>query len=182
MLDIETVWTVDADGVITVDMDVKRNPEFPALPRFGLRLFLPKAMENVSYCGIGPNESYSDKRRSSYYGSFDTTVDALHEDYIRPQENGSHAGCDVVTLTGGNTKFTAVSAVPFSFNASRYTQEELTEKAHNYELEDCGSTVLCLDYALNGIGSNSCGPVLLDKYALNDDEFKFSLKLIPEKI
>ena len=182
MLDIETVWTVDADGVITVDMNVKRNPEFPALPRFGLRLFLPKAMENVSYCGIGPNESYSDKRRSSYYGSFDTTVDALHEDYIRPQENGSHAGCDVVTLTGGNTKFTAVSAVPFSFNASRYTQEELTEKAHNYELEDCGSTVLCLDYALNGIGSNSCGPVLLDKYALIDDEFKFSLKLIPEKI
>ena len=182
MLDLQTVWTVDASGVVTVEMDVKRNPEFPALPRFGLRLFLPKALENISYCGIGPNESYRDKRRSSYYGCFDTTVDALHEDYIRPQENGSHFGCDIVTLTGGSAKFTAVSAVPFSFNASRYTQEELTEKAHNYELEDCGSTVLCLDYALNGIGSNSCGPVLLDKYALTDETFKFSLKLIPEKI
>ena len=69
--------------------------------------------------------------------------------------------------------------VPFSFNASHYTQEELTEKQHNYELEACGSTVLCLDYALNGIGSNSCGPRLMKQYEFNDTEFTFSLKLVP---
>ena len=182
MLDLETVWTVDANGAVTMDMDVKRNVEFPALPRFGLRLFLPKAMAQVSYCGIGPDESYRDKRRAGYHAKFDTNVDALHEDYIRPQENGSHYDCDYVILSGSNAKLTAVSAVPFSFNASRYTQEELTAKSHNYELEDCGSTVLCLDYALNGIGSNSCGPQLLEKYAFTDDAFRFTLKMIPERI
>ena len=85
-------------------------------------------------------------------------------------------------LTGNGYKLTAVGAIPFSFNASRYTQEELTAKAHNYELEDSGSAVLCLDYALNGIGSNSCGPQVMDKYAFNDEAFRFTVKLIPEKI
>ena len=182
MTEMETVWTVDASGVITLDMDVKRNIEFPALPRFGLRLFLPKTMENVTYYGIGPNESYRDKRRSGWHGLFESDVNALHEDYIRPQENGSHFDCDFVTLAGGNRKLTAVSAVTFSFNASHYTQEELTAKAHNYELEESGSTVLCLDYALNGIGSNSCGPQVLDEYTFNDEAFRFTLKLIPEAI
>ena len=65
---------------------------------------------------------------------------------------------------------------------SRFTQEELTRKPHSYELEESGSTVLCLDYRHNGIGSNSCGPVLQDKYELTDEAFRFSLKLIPEKI
>ena len=44
----------------------------------------------------------------------------------------------------------------FSFNASYYTQEELEEKTHNYELAESDSVVFCVDYALNGIGSNSC--------------------------
>ena len=75
-----------------------------------------------------------------------------------------------------------MSAAPFSFNASRYTQEELTAKAHNYELEDSGSAVLCLDYAQNGIGSNSCGPQVMEQYAFNDEAFHFAVKLIPQTV
>jgi len=181
IMNIETVWHVDANGVVSVSMDVKRTPEFPALPRFGLRLFLNRDFDAVNYFGIGPNESYRDKRRSGYHGLFSSTVTGLHEDYIRPQENGSHFDCDYVALAAENAgvKLTAVSPVPFSFNASQYTQEELTEKRHNYELEACGSTVLCLDYELNGIGSNSCGPRLMSQYELNEPEFNFTLKLVP---
>ena len=181
MMNIETVWNVDANGVISVEMDVKRDPEFPALPRFGLRLFLNREFNYVDYFGIGPNESYCDKRRSGYHDLFGSTVTNLHEDYLRPQENGSHYDCDFVRLSANriDIQLTAVSPVPFSFNASHYTQEELTEKQHNYELEACGSTVLCLDYALNGIGSNSCGPRLMKQYEFNDTEFTFSLKLVP---
>ena len=73
--------------------------------------------------------------------------------------------------------FAAVSPKAFSFNASVYTQEELTTKKHNFELEECGSTVLCLDYAQNGIGSNSCGPVLKQEYKLNEENFVFEMKM-----
>ena len=102
----------------------------------------------------------------------------LHEDYIRPQENGSHCDCDYVVLDGEERKLTVLGTSPFSFNASVYTQEELTQKKHNYELLPCGSTVLNLDYAQNGIGSNSCGPRLLEKYRFDDLEFGFELKFI----
>ena len=56
----------------------------------------------------------------------------------------------------------------FSFNASHYTQEELTEKQHNFELCPSDYTVLCIDERQSGIGSNSCGPMLLPKYRLGD--------------
>ena len=75
---------------------------------------------------------------------------------------------------------TAVGEKTFSFQASIYTQEELTAKAHNYELRPCGSTVFCIDYRQAGIGSASCGPMLLEKYQLKENEIKFAVRLKPE--
>lgn len=102
----------------------------------------------------------------------------MHEDYLRPQENGSHTDCDYLCINSSEYGFLAVSKTPFSFNVSEYTQEELTKKAHNYEIEPSGMTVVCLDYAQNGIGSNSYGPELLEKYRLDKKNFKFEMKMI----
>ncbi len=181
MLDVAVHWSINAVGEIEMVMSTIRNPEFPDLPRFGLRLFLPQDMKNVTYYGLGPVESYEDKHRASSHGIYNADVTEMHEDYIRPQENGSHCDCDYVIVNGKNTLLTVVSSEPFSFNASAFTQEELTKKAHNYELEECGSTVLCIDYAQNGIGSNSCGPVLQEPYRLKEKRFFFNIKLYPSK-
>ena len=180
IMDIDLDWTVSVTGEITVDVLAKRNMEFPELPRFGLRLFLPNALESVSYYGLGPVENYIDKRHAAYHGLFHTTVSDLHEDYIRPQENGAHGDCDYAVLESDKLRLTVVSTEGFSFNASHYTQEELTEKGHSFELEECDSTVLCLDYRHNGIGSESCGPRLIEKYRLDDETIDFSIRLIPE--
>ncbi|MBR2484215.1 MAG: DUF4981 domain-containing protein [Oscillospiraceae bacterium] len=180
IMDIDLDWTVSVTGEITVDVLAKRNMEFPELPRFGLRLFLPKALEKLSYYGLGPVENYMDKRHAAYHSLFHTTVSDLHEDYIRPQENGAHGDCDYAVLESDKLRLTVVSTEGFSFNASHYTQEELTEKGHSFELEECDSTVLCLDYRHNGIGSESCGPRLIEKYRLDDETIDFSIRLIPE--
>ncbi len=179
IMDIDAVWTVTFSGRISVHMDVKRNTDFPELPRFGLRLFLPETMQNAVYYGLGPLESYIDKHRASWHGLFAATVRDLHEDYLRPQENGSRCGCDFMTLRDNSFSLTAFSRIPFSFNVSAYTQEELTRKAHNYELSPCGSTVLCLDARQNGIGSNSCGPRLLPEYRFDDEAFTYDMTLLP---
>lgn len=179
MLDIQADWKITADGRVHAVLDVKRNTEFPELPRFGLRLFLPKEMAEVTYFGMGPMESYVDKHYASAHGMYTADVKELHEDYIRPQENGSHFDCSYVTVTGTHAGLSAAGVTPFSFNASRYTQEELTETAHNFELDACGSTVLCLDYRMNGIGSNSCGPRLMEKYRFDEEAFKFAVTLVP---
>ena len=139
-----------------------------------------KALEDVTYYGLGPMENYVDKRHAAYHGLFHNTVSGLHEDYIRPQENGAHGDCDYAILESDSLRMTVVGTDGFSFNASHYTQEELTEKGHNYELEECGSTVLCLDYRHNGIGSASCGPDLKEKYKLDDEDMDFSIRMIPE--
>ena len=104
--------------------------------------------------------------RASWVGKFTADVSELHEDYIRPQENSSHWGCTYVGLTDGETALRFASDPGFSFNASEYTQEELAAKRHNFELEKCGSSVVCIDSRMAGVGSNACGPALDDKYRL----------------
>ena len=181
VLDIKAVWEISNRGAISVKMQVKKNMEFPQLPRFGIRLFLKEEYENLKYYGLGPHESYRDKCKSCSHGLYDATVEEQHEDYIRPQENGSHTDCDYVMIEKENQTVIAVSPKPFSFNVSYYTQEELARKTHNYELEKSGNTIVCLDYAQNGIGSNSCGPELRDEYQVDEETFVFEIKLLFRK-
>lgn len=177
MMNIDTVWSIDNGGRISVKMDVVRDMDFPELPRFGLRLFIPKEMDQVTYFGLGPEESYVDKCRAASHGIYTSAVKDLHEDYLKPQENGSHNDCDYVVVSGDGRAVKAYGEKTFSFNASVYTQEELTKKQHNFELVPCGSTVLNLDFRQNGIGSNSCGPRPKEKYRLDEEAFTFALNL-----
>ena len=179
ILDVKMTWKINEDGKIEAVIEAIKDKEFPDLPRFGIRMFLNKKMDEITYFGMGPQESYRDKHQASCHGLFRSKVAQMHEDYIRPQENGSHYDCDYVELTNGQCGIAAVSKNPFSFNASVYTQEELERVSHNYELKESDSTVFCMDYAMNGIGSNSCGPDVLDKYRFAEEAFQFQFELIP---
>ena len=170
-------WRVHMNGTIDAKIDVKCREDAPPLPRFGLRMLLARAMTNVRYFGYGPYESYVDKHRACVKHLYESTVREQHEDYIRPQENGSHWNCDYVSLTGPMGGF-EVYGDEFSFSASPYTQEELERKAHNFELMPAQATVFCLDYRQNGLGSNSCGPALNPRYAM-PDQFSFSFTILP---
>ena len=142
-------------------------------------MMLPEEMTRVTYYGMGPVESYADKHRASWHGRFEETVDSLFEDYIFPQENGSHWDVSYVEVAGEESRLSVVSGNTFSFNASRYTQEELTKKKHNYELVPSGHTILCVDYKQDGIGSNSCGPGPEKQYQFSENEFVFEFGLRP---
>lgn len=215
VLRINAEWTVSAEGTITAGLHVTKNPEFPVLPRFGARMVLRKDMRNVNYIGMGPYESYIDKHHASWHGAFSASIDEMHEDYIMPQENGSHFDCSYVQISApgandeadknssdknnsaGSSSYQSIcntqtastiaattahsiavtSAVPFSMNASPYTAEELTNADHNYELPESNKSVLCIDYRQNGIGSNSCGPELDEKYRFDEDEWEFGFTM-----
>lgn len=207
-LDIAATWVINPDGTIVSSMEIERDavmrghyaeyfnhpevkldrhgiedvfePHEAFLPRLGIRMFLPKTMKQAEYFGYGPYESYIDKHQASYIGKFTCDVADMYEDYLRPQENGSHYHCDYVSVADENRKLTVYNETPISFNLSEYTAEELTNKAHNYELEKSGYTVFCVDYRQSGIGSGSCGPQLIDKYRLNDTHYSFSFHLKPE--
>ena len=179
ILDVTITWKIEAAGKIDADIAVTKDDEFPDLPRFGVRMFLDKKISAVRYFGMGPQESYCDKHQAASHGLYRADVGDLHEDYIRPQENGSHYDCEYVELNNSRYGIVASAEKAFSFNASYYTQEELEKKTHNYELIESDSVVFCVDYALNGIGSNSCGPVVLEQYRFDDVLFRFQFTLIP---
>ena len=171
------VWTVYNSGVIAVEYRADVRENLPHLPRFGLRMFLNPTLTECEYFGMGPHESYNDKNLASYIDYFQSDIHNLHEDYIFPQENGSHCSCEYVKLSGGGLSLAAHGEC-FSFNASVYTQEELAQKRHNYELVASPYTVLCLDHSVGGIGSNSCGPELSEKYRLDSKKIDFKAVLV----
>ncbi len=158
---------------LSVEFDFTATRKIFMLPRIGLRFFLDKSFDRVEYYGYGPTESYIDKHQATWVGKFKSKVCDMYEPYIRPQENSSHYGCRYVKLQGKkiNMIFTGYDIKNkceknISFNASEYTQEELWTKRHNFELQKSDSTVLCIDYKMAGVGSNSCGPALAQKYRI----------------
>ena len=173
---MDVVYTISGND-ISVKCILETSNKVTFLPRFGLRLFVSKSFDKVEYFGYGPYESYIDKHRASYIGNFSALVSEMHEDYTRPQENSSHYGCEYMMLTDGNVKVRFEAGEHFSFNASEYTEEELASKRHNFELEKCTDNVICIDYKMAGVGSNSCGPELNEKYRVPIPKFEATFKI-----
>ncbi|MCR5727601.1 MAG: DUF4981 domain-containing protein [Lachnospiraceae bacterium] len=178
---VKSVYTFGTDGTLWVSSKVRTSNKVTLLPRFGFRLFVPKSFDSVDYFGYGPVESYIDKHNASYIGRFGSRIEDMHEDYIRPQENSSHYGCTFVKLCGENFDVLFGNSSTVSFNASEYTEEKLSEAKHNYELEKDKDNVICIDWKMAGVGSNSCGPALSDKYRIPLPEFTADFRMKPVK-
>jgi len=173
-------WIVHASGEICLHTSVDVREDLPFLPRFGLQLRMPEGFNNVEYFGYGPHESYPDKFSGTWKSHFSAHVDDMHEDYLMPQENGSHHATEWAFVGNGigiGLLFTAKEA--FSFNASHYTPEDLMDAQHPHELKKRKETIVNLDYKMSGLGSNSCGPELLPKYRFDEKHFDFSLMMKP---
>lgn len=164
------VWTIVDDGRLHLELLGNKDTHMPFLPRFGVTFRLNKDENRVRYFGYGPMENYSDKHHASYVDCFTTCVEDLHEDYIKPQENGAHR---VRAVSAG--ALNAVSLAMFSFNASFYSTEELFRKGHYYELKKQPYIEVHIDCKQSGIGSNSCGQWLMKAYRFDEPEFDFDV-------
>ena len=177
ILTLNVVYRIEQNGLLRINIHAEKQPHLPFLPRFGLRFFLNQGFNQVEYVGYGPTESYLDKHHATAFGCYKTTPESNHVPYLKPQENGSHYGCLDVKVTNSSDCFTVQSHTPFSMNVSPYSQEELGSKKHQYDLEKSGSTILCVDYKMSGVGSNSCGPTLKAQYRLSETEWDWSILL-----
>ena len=177
ILTLNVVYRIERNGLLRINIHAEKQPNLPFLPRFGLRFFLNQGFNQVEYVGYGPTESYLDKHHATALGRYKTTPESNHVPYLKPQENGSHYGCTEVKVANSSDCFTVQSHTPFSMNVSPYSQEKLGSKKHQYDLEKSGSTILCVDYKMSGVGSNSCGPALKAQYRLNETEWDWAILL-----
>ncbi|WP_327240482.1 MULTISPECIES: glycoside hydrolase family 2 TIM barrel-domain containing protein [unclassified Streptomyces] len=168
-------WTADGERLgLTVSVAPEGDWRVP-LPRLGVRFGLPAAYGGARWFGGGPGEAYPDTRAASVLGRWEMPVDAMQTPYVRPQENGARAGVRWAELTdGGGAGLRAEGGAPFWFTARRWTSEQLDAAEHLPDLV-AGETVwVNLDHAMQGIGSQSCGPGVLPQYRLDAATAEFS--------
>ncbi|MFD1450895.1 beta-galactosidase subunit alpha [Oceanobacillus sojae] len=156
---------------------IENAPEM--IPRIGVELQLNKEMEHVKWYGRGEGESYVDSKQANLFGVYQSTVDDMFTNYVKPQENGNHTDTTWMRLSDKQGTAFMASAVEekFDFGASFYDIEDLETAKHTIDLQKSDYIHLHLDYKQNGLGSNSCGQNQLKKYRCTFEPFTLKLKL-----
>lgn len=174
------LWVVYGSGEIGVSVTADVRPGAGVLPRFGLELSMPAGNEQVRYQGYGPGSSYSDMHNYCRRGIYLSTVTDEFTPYIFPQETGNHYGCEWAIVSDTEGRGLMFKGMPeFEFSALHFTAADLDKAALARDLRPRKETIVRIDYKQTGIGSNSCGPELISKYAFNDKQFCYSFTMKP---
>lgn len=182
---IRIAYDFTANGAFTLHaaLDPAFDKKLKAeIARFGILFEMPAEFCHAAYYGLGEKENLPDFRAQSVMGVFEADVAAMHEDYIRPQDNGNHAGTRWLKLTdeAGAGFLVYRAEQEFTFNAHPYTQKLLQKAGHREDLHDEHTTAVTVDGFTRGVGSNSCGPEPWKDFILSaKDGLAFELSFVP---
>lgn len=172
--EFELMYEVSGN-TLTATIEYKLADYVENFPRFGIEFGVDKAHANFSYAGFGPSESYVDKHIACEYGYYvNSAQENYDQKYIRPQESGSHYACKYMVV---KDLFKVTAEQPFSFSVNPYTTKQLCETLHSFELKENDFVNVCIDLAMRGVGSHSCGPELPPEYEIpktGKNTFKFT--------
>ena len=149
------------------------------LPRLAVRMKLPSRLENLDWFGLGPGESYCDRRDGSFVGLFRSTVTGQYFPYIVPPEHGHHCDTRWLALTdarGRGLRFQAEGAT-FGFNATHLPDEVIDPAKHPSELVPEKDVTLYLDAAMRGLGTGSCGPDTRPEYRIHPGTYRLEYRI-----
>ena len=177
---VVTDYTIHGDGImdIVTEFNPLRKPDY--IPRIGSAMKLPLEFSRMNWYGMGPHESYCDRRESVHLGVYESSVEEQFEPYERPQETGNKLATRWLSFSDiHGSGLMIIAENPISASALLFTATELASKAHQKDLVHDGSICVNLDAAQTGIGNNSCGPETLEQYRLYPRYEKTSLRFIP---
>jgi beta-galactosidase len=138
-------------------------------------------LEHLAWYGHGPHENYADRLESSPIGVWKSTVTEQAFPYPRPQETGNKEGVRWLALTDtkGRGLLVVAEAKPFAASALHFTAQDLAEATHDYQLQPRKEVVLSLDARHCGLGNSSCGPGVLEKYAVPVQPYSLHISFRP---
>ena len=183
--DYDVTYTLDSDGRIRVDADYRPlSDTIPLMPKFGMRMRLPKEMTEIEYLGRGPWENYPDRKRSAFMGCYSMPLSEFQHDYIRPQDNGNRSDVCYMILkssTGLRIPSVRIDAVddPLCIRAWDYGEDDLQAAKHPFELKRGDFVNVNIDHNIHGVGgTDTWGRPTLDKYTVKGtDHHKYSFIL-----
>jgi beta-galactosidase len=181
-INIKLVYTINADGKLTVDYNLECNENLPDMLRVGMRFTTPATYNNMAFYGKGPWENYVDRSQGAIVDVYEGTVSDFIWNYIYPQENGNHTGVRWLTLTNQSTGISIEGMQPLSTSVWPWSHKQLAKATHINDLEKEDHLTLNIDLAQTGVGgndswSNNAAPI--DKYKLKPGSFEYSFTVKP---
>ena len=168
---------ISEDGAVKFSLNGTVREDTVWLPRLGYEFELPKSACEFQYYGRGPIENYSDMCHWALVGMYQSSADEEYVNYVRPQEHGNHTNVKMLRIG----KLEILSEEGMEINVSNYSTDRLYKAEHTDELQKDGKIHLRIDYKVSGIGSNSCGPVLLEKHRLKEKQIAFTFTIRPRR-
>ena len=144
------------------------------LARVGINFEIDGALSNYTYFGTGANETYPDRKIGRVH-KWVTKVSDQYVPYVRPQENGGHAGVRWFALTNSQGHGVRIDLdKPCQVSATPFRAAQLADATHDVELVPTGNTVVHIDAAHRGVGTASCGPDTLPAYLVSGGTYSFT--------
>ncbi len=175
----DIIYTFTSDSRLNISVKANVTHNAPALPRFGIKIVMPKEFEQVKYLGYGPVEAYSDRYKSQMISEYSTTATADFEHYVKPTECSSHYKTKTASVTdigGRGLVFADTSKKGFCFKAIHYDDAELLNTAHDDELTALDETIVSLDYKMHADCQQYAD--LEPQRKFEEKEFEFSYDII----
>ncbi len=187
---IKVPYTVDYviqnDGGIKVTASIDMTGrELPELPRFGMRMMMPRSYENLRFYGRGPWENYNDRNESSFIGLYKDAVNNQYiNTYIRPQESGYKTDVRWFTLTNDKGAGIKVEGMqPICFSATDHSTESLDpgmtkKQQHPTDIKPENNVFVHIDLKQRGLGGDdSWGALPHNQYRLLDKKYSYSYRI-----
>lgn len=174
------LYRISPNGWVKVENTFAIDPEIDDIPRLGIRLATPAGLENLTWFGRGPHESYVDRKAGAPLGLYSGTVGGQYVPYIVPQENGNKEDVRWFALADQeDCGVRIVAEKTFAFSALHVTPEQMTQAFHTYDLKPQRETTVLIDCRQRGLGTASCGPDTLDKYRIHPGTYRLKFTIRP---
>ncbi|MDE5871131.1 MAG: DUF4981 domain-containing protein, partial [Muribaculaceae bacterium] len=186
--DLDITYDVDGSGRIRVTADYcPLTDTIPLMPKFGMRMRLPKDLKNVEYLGRGPWENYPDRKNGYFVGHYQMPLSEYQHYYAKPQDNGNRCDVNYLILSSDAGKSVRIESdgLPLCIRAWDYGEEDLENVAHPYQLKRRDFVNVNIDMDLHGVGGiDTWGSSTLDKYTIKGTEphsYSFILSAHPNR-
>jgi len=165
-------YQINANGELSISVNVEQAPGLPAPARIGLRCQLAKSPQQVSWLGLGPHENYPDRQLAAQFSRWQLPLAALSTAYVFPGENGLRCGTRQLQSNG-----LQVSG-DFAFSLSRFSLEQLRATSHRHLLQQEDGCWLHLDGFHMGVGGDdSWSPSVSPEFLLSQQRWHYALTL-----
>lgn len=150
----EVSYTVFGDGTIETKLMYDPVEGLPDMPEFGMMFQFDADYDNLTWYGMGPDETYADRRHGAKLGIYSNKVADNMAKYLVPQECGNKVGVRYARLVDAKGRGILFEGDELSFSALPYTPHELENAAHAYELPQVHHTIVRVAFAQMGVGGD----------------------------